>query len=70
MDNKVLSKDEVRKIVESRGYIFTDELRKSDNVALLLVADDGHESGKTRKAEQWGIPMMTVESFVQLTTIG
>jgi DNA polymerase-3 subunit epsilon len=70
MDNRVLSKDEVRKIVESRGFIFTDELRKSDNVALLLVADDGHESGKTRKAEQWGIPMMTVESFVQLTTYG
>jgi DNA polymerase-3 subunit epsilon len=70
MDNRVLSKDEVRNVVESRGHIFTDQLRKSDNVALLLVADDGHDSGKTRKAEQWGIPMMTVESFVQLTTNG
>jgi hypothetical protein len=70
MDNRVLSKDEVRNVVESRGHIFTDQLRKSDNVALLLVADDGHESGKTRKAEQWGIPMMTLESFIQFTAIG
>lgn len=67
-DDRVLSKVEVQGMVESRGYIFTDELRKSDNVALLLVADDGHESGKTRKAEQWGIPTMTIESFVQVTT--
>jgi len=70
MDNRILSKDEVRTIVESRGHIFTDELRKSDNISLLLVADDGHESGKTRKAEQWGIPMMTVESFLQFTDAG
>lgn len=67
-DDRVLSKVEVQGMVESRGYIFTDELRKSDNVALLLVADYGHESGKTRKAEQWGIPTMTIESFVQVTT--
>lgn len=67
-DDRVLSKVEVQGMVESRGYIFTDELRKSDNVALLLVADDGHESGKTRRAEQWGIPTMTIESFVQVTT--
>jgi len=70
IDNHILSKDEVGEIVQSLGYVFTKELRKSDNVALLLVADDGHESGKTRQAEQWGIPMMTIESFVQLTTIG
>jgi DNA polymerase-3 subunit epsilon len=69
-ENRVLSKDEVRRMVESRGFSFTDVLRKSDNVALLLVADDGHESGKTRKAEQWGIPMMTIESLVQFTTSG
>lgn len=68
LDDRVLSKDEVRQVVESRGYVFTDDLRKADSVALLLVADDGHESGKTRKAEQWGIPMMTIESFVQVTT--
>jgi DNA polymerase-3 subunit epsilon len=68
MDNRVLSKDEVRDIVESRGYSFTYELRKSDKVALLLVADDSHESGKTRKAEQWGIPMMTIESLIQVTS--
>jgi DNA polymerase-3 subunit epsilon len=67
LENRFLSKNEVQEIVESRGYIFTDEFRKSDNVALLLVADNGHESGKTRKAEQWGVPMMTIESFVEVT---
>ena len=70
LDNRVLSKDEVRGMVESRGFSFTDELRKSDNVSLLLVADDGHESGKTRKAEQWGIPMMTLEAFIQFEAMG
>jgi len=70
LDNRVLTKDEVRSVIEARGYSFTDELRKSDNVSLLLVADDGHESGKTRKAEQWGIPMMTIESFIEFTTNG
>ena len=69
-EKQVLSKDEVRRMVEARGFLFTDVLRKSDNVALLLVADDGHESGKTRKAEQWGIPMMTIESLIQFTTSG
>lgn len=69
LDNRVLSKEEVQGIVESRGFSFTDELRKSDNVSLLLVADDGHESGKTRKAEQWGIPTMTLESFIQFMAI-
>ncbi len=68
LDGRVLSKDEVRSMVESRGYTFTYELRKSDKISLLLVADDGHESGKTRKAEQWGIPMMTIDSFVQVTS--
>ena len=69
LDNRVLSKEEVQGIVESLGFSFTDELRKSDNVSLLLVADDGHESGKTRKAEQWGIPTMTLESFIQFMAI-
>ena len=69
LDNRVLSKDEVKSMVESRGYTFTDELRKSDKISLLLVADDGHESGKTRKAEQWGIPMMTIKSFVEVTAV-
>jgi DNA polymerase-3 subunit epsilon len=67
LEDRVLSKDEVRNLVESRGYIFTDQLRKSDKVALLLVADNDHESNKTRKAEQWGISMMTLESFIQVT---
>lgn len=66
LNERVLSKDEIQQIVESFGYRFTQDLRKSDSVAMLLVADDGHESGKTRKAEQWGIPMMTVESFVEM----
>ena len=68
LDNRVLTKDEVRSMVESLGFVFTDVLRKADNVALLLVADDGHESGKTRKAEQWGIPMMTIQSLLQVTS--
>lgn len=66
LSSRVLSKAEIQALVESRGYRFTDEFRKSDNPSLLLVAADGHESGKTRKAEQWGVPMMTVEDFLEI----
>jgi DNA polymerase-3 subunit epsilon len=66
-EGRVLTKSEVSEIVESRGYRFTDDLRKADGVALLLIADLGHESNKTRKAEDWGIPMMTIEMFIQVT---
>jgi hypothetical protein len=67
LNSRVLSKAEIQALVEGRGYGFTDEFRKSDNVALLLVAADGHESGKTRRAEQWGVPMMTIEEFLEVT---
>jgi DNA polymerase-3 subunit epsilon len=67
LEGKALSKSEVQKIVESRGYRFTDQLRKSDNVELLIIAVDGHESQKTRKASDWGIPILSFDSFLELT---
>lgn len=67
-EGRAVSKSEVREIVQSRGYRFTDDLRKADGVALLL-ADPGHESNKTRKAEDWGIPRMALDTFVQVTVV-
>lgn len=68
VEGEKLSKVQIQGLVEGRGYRFTDDLKKSENVALLLVAGYGHESGKTAKAEKWGIPTMTFETFLTLTT--
>lgn len=67
VDGRAIKKDEVKALVEDAGFVFTDELKKSDGVTLLLVADQGHESGKTRKADSWGIPVMPFEQFLNLT---
>lgn len=67
IDGRTLSKSEVQTIVESRGYRFTDKMLKSDEVDLLLIAVEGHESQKTRKAADWGIPTLTFTRFLELS---
>ena len=64
LNGKPVSKSEIRELLDSLGYVFTDDLKKSDEVSLLLVADDGHTSGKTKKAEAWGIPVTTLDKFI------
>ncbi len=49
------------------GYQFTDELRKSDEVALLLQESEGSQSSKVKKAISWGVPRMTFEHFLNQT---
>lgn len=46
------------------GYKFTDELRKTDGVSLLLQESEGSQSSKVSKAINWGIPRMTFEKFL------
>jgi hypothetical protein len=48
------------------GYLFTDELRKGDDVALLLQESAGSQSSKVRRAMTWGVPRMTFEAFLEL----
>jgi DNA polymerase-3 subunit epsilon len=50
--------------LEEEGYLFTDNLDKSDGVALLLQESEGSMSNKVKKAMSWGIPRMTFESFL------
>lgn len=64
LSGKPVSKSEIREILHSQGYVFTNELRRKDKVSLLLVAEDGHASSKTRKAEDWGIPVTTLDKFL------
>ncbi len=46
------------------GYRFTDDLRKSDGVSLLLQESEGSQSSKVAKALSWGIPRMTFQAFL------
>lgn len=50
--------------LERLGYRFTDELRKSDAVSLLLQESEGSQSSKVGKAMSWGIPRVTFEKFL------
>lgn len=64
LDGKPLSRSEISDLIRSRGFQFTEQLNKSAGVSILIVADDGHTSGKTKKAEAWGIPITTLDKFL------
>ncbi len=59
-------KKEISSFLVSRGFQFTDELSKSSGVSMLLQESEGSQSGKVEKARKWGIPRMTIESFVSI----
>jgi DNA polymerase-3 subunit epsilon len=58
-------KSEISDFLEAHGFIFTDELTKASGVALLLQDSEGSQSSKVEKARKWGIPRMTIESFIE-----
>jgi len=64
LNGKHWGKKEISDFLESNGFIFTDQLNKSDGVALLLQESEGSQSNKVDKARRWGIPRMTIESFI------
>lgn len=61
---KMWDKQSWKITLEEHGYRFTDDLRKSDEVALLLQESEGSLSGKVKRAMSWGIPRMTFVSFL------
>lgn len=64
LNGKHWGKKEISDFLETNGYIFTDQLNKSDGVSLLLQESEGSQSSKVEKARRWGVPRMTIESFI------
>ena len=66
IDGKHWNKESWRIKLTEMGYRFTDDLRKSDDVALLLQDSPGSQSSKISKAMSWGIPRMSFAEFLKL----
>jgi DNA polymerase-3 subunit epsilon len=64
LNGKHWGKKEISDFLENNGYIFTDQLNKSDGVSLLLQESEGSQSSKVEKARRWGVPRMTIERFI------
>jgi len=58
-------KREISTLLTNKGFVFTDELNKSSGVALLIQESEGSQSSKVEKARKWGIPRMTIETFIR-----
>lgn len=52
-------------VIKELNCVPTNELRKSDKVALLLCPETHVRTGKARKAVDWGIPMMSFAEFLE-----
>jgi len=66
IEGKNWNKESWRTKLTELGYRFTDDLKKSDNVALLLQDSPGSQSSKVSKAMSWGIPRMSFAEFLKL----
>lgn len=66
IDGKNWNKESWRAKLIGMGFRFTDELKKSDNVAMLLQDSPGSQSSKVSKAMAWGIPRMSFAEFLEL----
>jgi DNA polymerase-3 subunit epsilon len=64
INGKHWGKKEISEFLTSYGFVFTDQLNKSDGVALLLQESEGSQSSKVEKARRWGIPRMTIDTFL------
>lgn len=52
-------------VIEKLGCTPTNELRKKDNVSLLLCPETHVRTGKASKAIAWSIPMMSFGDFLE-----
>jgi DNA polymerase III epsilon subunit family exonuclease len=65
VDGERFTKDAIQKLIESKGYVFTDQMSKKLGIALLVQDAPGSQSSKITKAQAWGIPRMVLEDFVR-----
>lgn len=54
----------LERLIRRIGCEPTDELNKKDGVQLLLCSDIHTRTGKGQKADQWGIPKMSIANFL------
>ena len=60
-NNHILTREEAFALVESKGMIPTDGVTKA--LDILVAADPYSQSGKAKKARQYGIPIIEERAF-------
>lgn len=59
-----IAKSEVVTVATERGLIYVDNFGKRA-CDVLIVSEEGSQSGKARKAAAWGMPVFTLQQFWQ-----
>ena len=55
----------LERLIRRIGCVPTDELNRKDGVRLLLCSDIQTRTGKGQRADQWGIPKMSIADFLK-----
>ncbi|MBC9926464.1 MULTISPECIES: BRCT domain-containing protein [unclassified Leucobacter] len=55
--------DDMRRLAEDRGLTISENMTKT-KTDVLVVAQRGTQSGKAKKAAQWGKPVLVAEGFL------
>ena len=56
-------REEMERVARSRGLAISDNMTKT-RTDVLVVAQRGTQSGKAKKAAQWGKPVLQAEEFL------
>jgi NAD-dependent DNA ligase len=54
---------ELQSVMGAKGWILLDAVTKQTNVVVIADGAEGVESGKTKKAKQLGIEIITISKF-------
>jgi len=46
----------------TRGLVYVENFGKK-SCQVLVVAEEGSQSGKSKKAEEWGMPVFSLDEF-------
>ena len=67
--NKPISRTELEALASKVGLFPVNSVTKK-GCDILVAADEASMSGKTQKAREWGITVISVEKFITLCTFG
>lgn len=56
-------REEMQRVARERGLVISDNMTKT-RTDVLVVAQRGTQSGKAKKAAQWGKPVLDAEEFL------
>jgi hypothetical protein len=57
-----IEKSEVAAMAATRGLVYVENFGKK-SCQVLVVAEEGSQSGKSKKAEEWGMPVFSLDEF-------